>query len=55
MIKLILSLPKKKKNYEVLIYGDVNGDGVIDKLDYLAILRHYYGYKKYDGVYKEGC
>ena len=36
----------EEKNYEVLIYGDVNGDGVIDKLDYLAILRHYYGYKK---------
>lgn len=45
----------EEKNYEVLIYGDVNGDGVIDKLDYLAILRHYYGYKKYDGVYKEAA
>ena len=46
---------KEEKKYEVLIYGDVNGDGVIDKLDYLAILRHYYGYKKYDGVYKEAA
>ena len=45
----------EENNYEVLIYGDVNGDGVIDKLDYLAILRHYYGYKKYDGVYKEAA
>lgn len=45
----------EEKNYEVLLYGDVNGDGVIDKLDYLAILRHYYGYKKYDGVYKEAA
>ena len=45
----------EERNYEVLIYGDVNGDGVIDKLDYLAILRHYYGYKKYDGVYKEAA
>ena len=45
----------EEKNYEVLKYGDVNGDGVIDKLDYLAILRHYYGYKKYDGVYKEAA
>ena len=53
MIKLILSLPKKKRI--IVIYGDVNGDGVIDKLDYLAILRHYYGYKKYDGVYKEAA
>ena len=41
--------------YEVVIYGDVNGDGVIDKLDYLAILRHYYKYKEYNGVYKEAA
>ena len=26
--------------------ADVNRDGVIDKLDYLAILRDYYGYAK---------
>ena len=53
--KVDIKSSKEEKNYEVLIYGDVNGDGVIDKLDYLAILRHYYGYKKYDGVYKEAA
>ena len=53
--KVNIKSSKEEKNYEVLIYGDVNGDGVIDKLDYLAILRHYYGYKKYDGVYKEAA
>ena len=26
--------------------ADVNKDGVVDKLDYLAVLRDYYGYKK---------
>ena len=41
--------------YEILIYGDVNGDSLIDKLDYLAILRHYYKYKTYTGVYKEAA
>ena len=53
--KVNIKSSSEEKSYEVLIYGDVNGDGVIDKLDYLAILRHYYGYKKYDGVYKEAA
>lgn len=35
----------------VLIYGDTNGDGVIDKLDASSVLRHYYKYDKYDGIY----
>jgi len=35
----------------VIIYGDTNGDGVIDKLDASSVLRQYYGYEKYDGVY----
>ena len=26
-----------------------------DKLDYLAVLRHYYKYKEYTGVYKEAA
>jgi len=42
-----------EKVFEVLIYGDINGDGKIDKLDALAILREYYNYASYDGVYKE--
>lgn len=43
------------KKYEVVIYGDVNGDGVIDKLDYLAVLRMFYGYTSYSGVYKKAA
>jgi len=39
----------------VLIYGDITGDGVIDKLDYLAVLRHFYGYITLEGVYKEAA
>ena len=26
--------------------ADANKDGVVDKLDYLAVLRDYYGYSK---------
>ena len=51
---IIKSLNTEKK-YSIVIYGDVNADGVIDKLDYLAILREYYGYTKYSGVYKEAA
>lgn len=39
------------KTYEVVIYGDVNGDAVIDKLDFLAVSRHYYKYTQYSGAY----
>ena len=34
---------------------DVNGDGTIDKLDYLAVLRHYYKYTEYTGVYEKAA
>lgn len=37
----------------VLIYGDSNGDGSIDKLDCAEILRQYYGYIKYDDIRKK--
>lgn len=53
--KVIISDGETTTTYEVLIYGDVTGDGVIDKLDYLAVLRHYYKYKEYNGVYKEAA
>lgn len=43
---------RESKTYTVVIYGDINGDGAIDKLDYLAVLRDYYGYSKLSGVYK---
>lgn len=37
----------------VLIYGDITGDGIIDKLDASAVLRQYYGYTKYQGIYEK--
>ena len=45
----------EERNYEVLIYGDINGDGAIDKLDASAILRAFYKYTTYEGVYKEAA
>ena len=53
--KVIISDGENTTTYEILIYGDVNGDSTIDKLDYLAVLRHYYKYKEYNGVYKDAA
>ena len=53
--KITIISNKETKTYEVLLYGDVNGDGIIDKLDYLAVLRHFYKYTQYTGVYKEAA
>lgn len=50
-----VSNTKDTKSYTVVIYGDINGDGIIDKLDYLAVLRDYYGYSKLTGVYKDAA
>ena len=52
---LDIKIGNDEKKYYTVIYGDVNGDGSIDKLDYLAILREYYGYTKYNGAYKEAA
>ena len=38
--------------FDILIYGDINGDGKIDKDDCLNILRELNGYTKLENVYK---
>lgn len=53
--KITIKSDEETKTYEIAIYGDVNGDGNIDKLDYLAVLRHFYKYTEYTGVYKEAA
>jgi len=53
--KVIINDGTNSSTYQIVIYGDVNGDSKIDKLDYLAVLRHYYKYKTYTGVYKESA
>lgn len=50
--KITITSNNETQTFEVILYGDVNGDGAIDKLDYLAVLRHFYGYTEYTGVYK---
>lgn len=40
------------KKYTILIYGDINGDGIIDKDDCLNILRQLNGYTNLENVYK---
>lgn len=45
--KIAIKTTKEEKTYTIVLYGDVNSDGVIDKLDALAILRSYYGYIKF--------
>ena len=46
-----ISNSKESASYTVVIYGDANGDGAIESLDYLAILRHMYNYDRLEGVY----
>lgn len=48
--KVMINTGVENKTYDVLIYGDVNGDAVIDKLDYLEVLRHYYKYQELSGA-----
>lgn len=45
--KITIKTKNEEKTYIIVLYGDVNSDGVIDKLDALAILRNYYGYIKF--------
>lgn len=50
--KIKIKTTEEEKEYTVLIYGDINSDGEINKIDAAAILRHFYKYTSYDGVYK---
>lgn len=43
---------EETSEYKVLIYGDINGDGNIDKDDCLSILRQINGYANLGNVYK---
>lgn len=46
---------KKLKEYEVLIKGDVNGNGEIDIFDYIKIMKDIMDMTKLNGVYKEAA
>lgn len=49
---VVIGNGKEEKSFSIVIYGDVNGDGVINKLDAANILSHYYSYISLTGVYK---
>ena len=53
--KVTVTINNEELTFDVVIYGDINGDSVIDKLDYLQVLRYYYNYSTLDGVYKESA
>lgn len=50
-IRLIDENGKIKMEYEIIIYGDVNGDGKINALDLLILQRHIIEIEKLNGVY----
>ena len=50
--KVTISNSKDEITLTILMYGDINGDGKIDKDDCLAILRHLNGYTTLSDVYK---
>lgn len=50
--KIKVKTINEEKEYSVVVYGDVSGDGKIDKVDAAAILRHHYKYTSYEGVFK---
>ena len=39
------------KSYEIVIYGDANGDGDINVLDMIKVNRHILGLSKLSGCY----
>lgn len=50
---ITISNNKETKTFSIVMYGDVNGDGKINKDDCLTILRQLKGYTKLDGAFKE--
>ena len=41
--------------YNVVIYGDMNGDGAVNALDMIKLNRHILGISKLSGVYLEAA
>ena len=42
-----------KKEYSVIIFGDVTGDGAVNALDLVYVKRHVWGVSKLEGIYKQ--
>ncbi|MBE7065102.1 MAG: hypothetical protein E7384_04730 [Ruminococcaceae bacterium] len=46
------SAGKVYKQFDIVIYGDITGDGKIEALDYVYIKRHLWGISELSGIYK---
>ena len=51
--KIIVTSANKTDAYQVVIYGDSNGDGKISSLDYVKVKNYIMGSKSITGPYKE--
>ncbi|MFR5190341.1 MAG: dockerin type I repeat-containing protein [Clostridia bacterium] len=43
------------RQYNILVYGDVNGDGKISSIDLLVLQRHILQIEEIDGIYKKAA
>jgi len=50
-----VSVGSENKDYQVVIYGDVDGDGKIKAVDYVKIKNHIMGSATLSGVYKDAA
>ena len=46
---------KLKKTYDIVIYGDINGDGAVNALDMIKLNRHILGKGTLTGSYLEAA
>ena len=53
--KVIITVGEETKTYEIVIYGDVNGDGKIAATDYVKIKNHIMGSTTLSGAYMEAA
>ena len=44
-----------EKKYDIVVYGDTNGDGVISAIDYSMIKAHILNISKMSGIYYESA
>ena len=49
--KISISINGKEKKYNVVVYGDVSGDGKISAIDYSKVKAHILGINKIEGIY----
>ena len=46
---------KLKKTYDIVVYGDINGDGAVNALDMIKLNRHILGKGTLTGSYLEAA